>query len=411
MRSIAVVTTAFPTTAMFVESDVRRLHERGVRVQVFALRSPRGREWQADHEALLPLTRWVGSPAHPAAWLALLGWMIRKPHVLVPAWTQMLWASRGSAYALVGHVAYLPAAARIASLVERERLDQVHAAWAHFPGSVAYLVARLTGRPFSMSAHAGSDLYRTQAFLAEKARAARFTATCVGRNAAMLRALAGPEARVECVYHGVDLARFDGAGRARDPEPLLVTVGRLVPAKGFDLAIEALGRLAPGRAPRLVVVGEGPERARLEALARARGVESRVTFTGPLPQRELVGLYQRAWLLLAPSRVLANGRRDGIPNVTIEAMAMGVPVLGTTAGGLEEAVTAGETGVLVPPDDPGALAEALTRWIADPAGLERMGELARRMVKDRFDGARNFERLFDLLDGDAAAAVAEERSA
>jgi len=411
MKSVAFVTTAFPTTAMFVEADVRRLHERGVRVQVFALRSPRGREWQDEHDGLLPLTRWVGSPAHPAAWGALLGWLIRKPHVLLPAWTRMLWASRKSAYALAGHLAYLPAAARIASQVEREGLEQVHAAWAHFPGSVAFLVARLTGRPFSMSAHAGSDLYRTQAFLAEKARAARFTATCVSRNADMLRALAGPDARVECVYHGVDLGRFDGSERARDPEPLLVTVGRLVPAKGFDLAVEALGMLPSESRARLVVVGEGPERARLESLARAAGVESRVTFTGPLPQRELVGLYRRAWMLLAPSRVLANGRRDGIPNVTIEAMAMGVPVLGTAAGGLEEAITSGETGVLVPPNDARALSEALTRELADPAGLERMGDQARRLVKDRFDAARNFERLFDLLDGEAAVAVAEERSA
>jgi glycosyltransferase involved in cell wall biosynthesis len=297
-------------------------------------------------------------------------------------------------------------------LVERDRLEHVHAAWAHFPGSVAYLVARLTGRSFSMSAHAGSDLYRTQAFLAEKARSARFTATCVGRNADMLRALAGPGARIECVYHGVVLNRFDGAGRVRDPEPLLVTIGRLVPAKGFDLAIEALGLLAGGgQAPRLMVVGEGPERGRLAELARAAGVEQRVTFTGPLPQIELVGLYRRAWLLLAPSRVLANGRRDGIPNVTIEAMAMGVPVLGTAAGGLEEAVAVGETGVLVPPNDPRALADALARCLADPAGLERMGEQARRVVRERFDGARNFQRLYDLLDGEPNGALAEERTA
>jgi glycosyltransferase involved in cell wall biosynthesis len=343
--------------------------------------------------------------------MALLSWLVRKPHVLLPAWGRMLWASRRSAYALMGHVAYLPAAARIATQVEREGLAQVHAAWAHFPGSVAFLVARLTDRPFSMSAHAGSDLYRTQAFLAEKARAARFTATCVARNADMLRALAGPSARIECVYHGVDLGRFDGLGRDRDSEPLLVTVGRLVPAKGFDLAVEALGRLPSDLRAKLVVVGEGPERARLEALARAAGVESRVTFTGPLPQRELVGLYRRAWLLLAPSRVLANGRRDGIPNVTIEAMAMGVPVLGTAAGGLEEAVTSGENGLLVPPDDAGALAEALERWLADPVGLERMGEQARRTVRDRFDASRNFERLFELLGGEAPVAVAEERTA
>ncbi len=403
MRSVAVVTTAFPTAAFFVEADVRRLHERGIRVQVFALRSPRGRNWQPEHESLLPLTRWVGSPFHPAAWLALAYWLARKPHVLVPEWLKQVWASRGSRYALIGHIGYLPAAARIARLVERGEFDCVHAAWAHFPGSVAYLVARLTGRRFSMSAHAGSDLYRTQAFLRQKLRAARFTSACVRRNAEMLRVLGGERARVECVYHGVDLRRFDGASRKRDPEPLLLTVGRLAPAKGYDVAIRGLAAAAAARAaPRLIVVGDGPERAALERIAHELGVQGRVRFVGERPQPELVELYARAWLLLAPSRVLSNGRRDGIPNVTVEAMAMGVPVLGTHAGGLDEAVIPGETGDLVPPDDPTALAQALDRLLADPAALERMGERARQRARRDFDARHNFERLFELLEGGAA---------
>ncbi|HET9327233.1 MAG TPA: glycosyltransferase family 4 protein [Candidatus Eisenbacteria bacterium] len=399
MRSVAVVTTAFPTAAFFVEADVKRLHERGVRVQVFALRSPRGRSWQPEHESLLPLTRWVGSPLHPSAWIALLMWLLRKPHVLLPEWLAQLWASRRSRYALMGHVGYLPAAARIARLVEQGDFDCVHAAWAHFPGSVAYLVSRLTGRRFSMSAHAGSDLYRTQAFLKEKLRAARFTSACVRRNAEMLRDLGGPEARVECVYHGVDLRRFDGR-KTRDPDPLLITVGRLAPAKGYDVAIRALTLLAArGLRPRLTLVGEGPERGRLESLVRESGLGEQVTFAGELPQGELVGLYARAWLLLAPSRVLSNGRRDGIPNVTVEAMAMGVPVLGTYAGGLDEAVVPGETGGLVAPDDPQAFADQLERLLADPGALDRMGERARQRAHGDFDARRNFERLFELLEG------------
>jgi glycosyltransferase involved in cell wall biosynthesis len=399
VRSVAIVTTAFPTYAYFVEADVRRLHERGVRVRVFALRGQTGRRWQPEHSALLPLTRWVGSPLHPQAWWALFQWLLRRPLVLLPEWLRLLWASRTSLYALIGHVAYLPAAARIASLVEREELEVLHGAWAHFPGSVAYLAARLTGRSFSLSAHAGSDLYRTQAFLAEKVRAARFTAACVRKNAEMLQRLAGAEARVECVYHGVDLLRFDGSGRERASEPLLLAVGRLAPAKGFDVALRALGKLAQrGVRPRLVVVGEGPERAALEALAREVAVESQVEFLGARPQTELVDLYRRAWLLLAPSRVLPNGRRDGIPNVTVEAMAMGVPCLATRAGGLDEVVVPGENGVLVEPDDAEALALALERLLADPAALDRMGERARQRVRQEFDAARNFERLLELLE-------------
>ena len=121
-------------------------------------------------------------------------------------------------------------------------------------------------------------------------RAAEFVSACVRGNADMLRALAGPTARVEWIYHGVDLRRFDGRGRARaDPEPLLMCVGRLAPPKGFDTAIRALGALkSRGLAPRLIVVGDGPSAPRLEALARTEGVADRVTFAGALTHGALL---------------------------------------------------------------------------------------------------------------------------
>ncbi len=404
MRSVAYVTTTFPTLAAFIEGEVHRLRQRGVRVRVFTLRRV-GRDYQPEHQALVPLTRAVGSPLDPRGWGALMAWFLRRPRVLVPDVLRLLWASRGSLYALAGHLAYLPAAARVASLVRAEDLEWVHGAWAHFPATVAYLAARLTGRPFSMAAHAGADLYRTRAFLAHKARHARFVAACVRGNAEMLRRLAGPTARVEWIYHGADLRRFDGRGRAPDPEPLLLAVGRLASPKGFDDAIRALAVLrARGRGARLVIAGDGPRRAALESLARAEGVDDRVEFRGALTHQELVPLYRRAWALVAPSKVLPNGRRDGIPNVVVEAMAMGVPCVGSRAVGLEEAIVPGETGALCEPGAPGSLAAALEPLLGDPASLERLGARARARAVERFDAERNFERLLSLWE---AAAVRE----
>ena len=399
MKSVAFVTTVFPTLASFIEDDVHRLAARGVRVRVYALRGV-GRQYQRRHAPLLALTETVGSPLDLRAWGALCRWLVRRPGVLIGESARILWASRGSPSALAGHLLWLPAACRVASLVEREGLERVHGAWAHFPGSVAYLAARLAGRPFSLSAHAGADLYRTRAFLAEKVRAADFVATCVRGNAEMLRELAGPDARVEWIAHGVDLARFDGSGRALEPEPVLLTVGRLSPPKGFDDAIRALALLrSRGREATLWLVGDGPERATLEALARERGVADRVRFLGALGHEELLPLYRRAWLLLAPSRVLANGRRDGIPNVIVEAMAMGLPCVGTRAGGIEEAIVPGETGALAEPGDPASLAEAVESVLADPEALARLGRAARQRALERFDAARSFERFFALFEG------------
>jgi glycosyltransferase involved in cell wall biosynthesis len=398
VKSVLYVTTTFPTLAAFIENEVLRLHARGVRVRVLTLRGV-GREYQPAFAPLVSLTSAVGSPADARSWLALLGWLVRRPHVLVPCALRMLWASRGSAYALVGHLAYLPAAARVATFAERGDFERIHGAWAHFPASVAWLASRLAGRRFSMAAHAGADLYRTQAFLADKVREAEFTTACVRGNAEMLRRLA-PGGRVEWLYHGTDLARFGSIARAKAAAPELLVVGRLAAGKGFDDAVVALGELGRrGLRPRLVVVGDGPERARLGELAREHGVEPQVDFRGSLTHDDIAPLYAAAWLLLAPSKVMANGRRDGIPNVVIEAMAAGVPVVGTRAAGLEEAIEPGRTGALCEPGDPRSLADAVEPLLRNPGEIDRLGAIARTTMRGAFDVEVNFERLWALFNG------------
>lgn len=397
MKSVLYVTTTFPTLAAFIENEVKRLHARGVRVRVLTLRGV-GRRYQPEFAPLVPLTSAIGSPVDPASWLALLSWLVRRPHVLVPDAARLLWASRGSLYALAGHLAWLPAAARVASLAEREDFERIHGAWAHFPASVAWLASRLARKRFSMAAHAGADLYRTRAFLARKVRDADFTVACVRGNAELLRTLA-PGGRVEWLYHGTDLGRFGAIARARAAGPELLVVGRLSLGKGFDDAVSAVGELAKrGLRPRLVVVGDGPERERLGALAREHGIEPQVEFRGALNHDQLAPLYASAWLLLAPSKVLANGRRDGIPNVVIEAMAAGVPVVGTRAAGLEEAIEPGRTGALAEPANPRSLADAIEPLLRDPDAIERMGAIARTSVREAFDVEANFARLWALFE-------------
>src|SRR5206468_8547653 len=109
-----------------------------------------------------------------------------------------------------------------------------------------------------------------------------------------------------------------------------------------------------------------------------------------------------------PSKVMGNGRRDGIPNVVIEAMAMGVPCVGTTGTGMEEVLVAGENGALVAPGDPEALAAAVAELLADPARLDALGRAARARIARDFDSASNFERLAALFENGTAAAEAVE---
>lgn len=400
MKSVLYVTAAFPTLAAFIENEVKRLHQRGVRIRVLTLR-PVSTQYQPEHAHLVTLTSSVGSVLDPAGWLQLLGWLVRKPHVLVPDVLRILWASKASPYALAGHVGYLPAAARVATIAEREDFERIHGAWAHFPATVAYLACRLTGRRFSMAGHAGGDLYRMQEFLREKATAADFMTCCVRGNADMVRKLA-PEARVHWLYHGTDLSFFGAIERRRAAEPTLLIVGRLAQTKGYDDLFKAMAVLKRrGVTPRLVVVGEGPERANLEALARDGGVWEQVEWCGSLTHEQLAPKYAAAWVLVAPSVVLSNGRMDGIPNVVVEAMAAGLPVVGTRAAGLEEIVVPGRTGALANQRDPDDLARAIEPLVGDAAEVDRLSAIARGEVRDAFDVEKNFEKLWALFAGTA----------
>jgi glycosyltransferase involved in cell wall biosynthesis len=190
-----------------------------------------------------------------------------------------------------------------------------------------------------------------------------------------------PAAKVEVVHYGLDELPAAWGENPPDPvsadAPVLLCVCRLEPQKGVDVAIRALPRIAEGT---LVVLGEGRGRARLEALARELGVAERVHLPGRVP--DVAAWLRRASLLVHPVRW------EGFGLAVLEAMLAGLPVVATRVSALPELVADGETGVLVPPDDPGALAAAVERALAEPA----LGERGRARSHAEFSVARMGER-------------------
>ncbi len=164
----------------------------------------------------------------------------------------------------------------------------------------------------------------------------------------------------------------------------ILFVGRLVERKGVRHLIEAMRLLPPGRRARLVIVGDGPERSALEAQARRDGLVERVEFRGRVSESDLKRAYREASVLVLPAIVDARGDTEGLGVVLLEAMSCGVPVIGSDLGGILDIVANGETGLLVPPAHPAALAAALERLAADPALAARLGESGRRHVRERF---------------------------
>ena len=195
-------------------------------------------------------------------------------------------------------------------------------------------------------------------------------------------------------YPGVDPSRFTPP-LSPPPSPwILLTVGRLVPRKGIDTVIQALpSLLAEFPDLRYVIAGEGPDRRRLEELAKELGVLGRIEFLGYVPDDKLPEIYRSAHIFVMPTREEAGASMEGFGIVFLEASASGLPVVAGRSGGAVEAVRDGETGLLVPPNDPGVLAQALLRLLRHPELRQQMGTTGRRWVEERMSWDHTAERV------------------
>jgi colanic acid/amylovoran biosynthesis glycosyltransferase len=275
----------------------------------------------------------------------------------------------------------------LADLVERRRIEYLHAHFADDAAELAYFASTVTGVPYGVTAH-GVDIYVNR-FLCPKLSNAALVVTVCRYNADQLAARC-PHVRHDDMllkYAGVDPTLFAPPGERADPEvPLVVAVGRLVPKKGFGTLVRAVAALRDrDHHVRCTIVGSGPEEEPLRALVDDLGVGDRVMLAGPLPPAEVVSTLQEATLLAAPCTIAPSGDRDSMPVVIKEAMAMGLPVVASDDFGIPELVTP-DCGRLVPRDDPQALADALAAVVSLPAAERAaMGQAGRARICADFD--------------------------
>jgi len=268
-------------------------------------------------------------------------------------------------------------------------IGHVHAHLANTPATVALYIARGLKARFSFTGHA-NDLFVHREALKFKLEEADFVAAISRWHQGFYDGITPGAHRpvIRCSVTMPDYAA-DGAN--------IVSVGRLVPKKGFDLLIRAFARLdRPGI--RLRIAGDGPERAALVALAEAEGVADRVDFLGALPHSEALAVIRSGAIFALPCRTSSTGDRDGIPVVLMEAMAAGKPVIAGRLETIAELVQDGTSGLLVPPDDVSALMEALRQLVDDPATSKAMGLAGRRHVDQEFSDDINWDRLEAAID-------------
>jgi predicted glycosyltransferase/glycosyltransferase involved in cell wall biosynthesis len=301
-------------------------------------------------------------------------------------------APQPGAEALARDVVVLPGespaaqGAAVAERLEGSGVTGVHGYFAHAPAEVAAHAARALDVPFGFSVHARDALKADPKELARQTRQAACVIACNPAVAGKLPAVDG----VHVLPHGVDLARFGLSSPNGGRVLQLLAVGRLVEKKGFDVLLEAAAQLEIPY--RLRIVGAGPRRETLQQTIEAAGLGGRVELCGPLTHAQLPAAYDAADVVVVPSVVDREGDRDGLPNVLLEAMASIRPVVASALEGFDHAVVDGETGLLFPPGDAGALADALEHLARADALRRRLGENARRRAEREFDLSRCTER-------------------
>jgi glycosyltransferase involved in cell wall biosynthesis len=302
-----------------------------------------------------------------------------------------------------GGLASFPKVAHYARTMQDLGVDHVHCHFATHPALAGFVIRRLTGIPYSFTAH-GSDLHVDRTMLGQKVEDAAFVVAISEYNRRMIVDACGPERstdHVHVIHCGVDTNVFvPRAAPDRDADVLrLVSVGTLHEVKGQRFLLEACAELRRrGVEVRCVLVGDGPDREMLESLRQELELDSNVTLVGRRTREEIAEYVADADMLVAPSVPTKGGKREGIPVVLMEAMSAGLPVVSSRVSGIPELVNDEVNGLLTEPFESGQLADALERLAHDPQLRVRLGEAARQTVLSGFDVAANALELLAQIE-------------
>jgi glycosyltransferase involved in cell wall biosynthesis len=398
----AIIVSRFPKfTETFVLQELRGLEERGLDFELYAVTHEAPEQLQPDAAELDARANYLHLRSVEVV-VAQLWWMARSPGKYLRAWWRALALSRRTAETLVRAPVTVVLAAAMARRMQSQGIDRVHAHWATYPTLAAVVVKQLTGIPYSFTGHA-HDIFVAFGGLSEKVAGADLVLTCTDHGRRILVDSVGPDAdgKVALVHHGTRLERF-----AQQPLPErragrqihVVCVASFDEYKGHRYLLEACRLLADdGVEVTLELIGDGVLRAEVEEQIRRLRLADRVVVRGRQPidvVREALG---RADAMALASVELDNGFMDGIPNVFVEALAVGRPVVASSLPGIRELIVDGETGLLATPRDPRSLADALARLVDEPDLAPRLVAAGRAKVEAEHDAAVCLDEVYRRL--------------
>lgn len=397
---IAIVLKGYPRLSeTFIAQEILSLQQRGYRLHLVSLRHPTDSARHPVHEQIKASVNYLPEYLHHEPWRVMKALFSacrnRQMIPLLGRWARDWWRD--------------PTRNRIrrlgqALVMARELppgCELVYAHFLHTPSSVAMYASALRGLPWAASAHA-KDIWTSPEWeLKEKLQSLRWLVTCTQSNHEYLQSLATHPERVVLQYHGLDLTRFPAESALPEVQKsqalTVLSVGRAVPKKGYPILLEALAQLPEDIDWKMVHIGGGGDLELLKARANSLGLGARIEWMGAQPQAQVLAHYRAADLFVLASVITANGDRDGLPNVLMEAQSQGLCCVASDISGVPELITHKENGYLVPSGDIMALAEALSLLLRDDALRQRLAAAGQSAVETTFSHDTCMQPLLDLL--------------
>jgi glycosyltransferase involved in cell wall biosynthesis len=405
-----VIVSRFPKLSeTFVLQELIGLEERGLELELFAITEESADELQPAAKALDQRANYIAIVSIETV-LAQLYWLTKRPVRYVRTWARAMRMSRRPREAWLRAPATIMLAGAMARRMVDHDIERVHAHWATYPTLAAWVVERLADIPYSFTAHA-HDITIEASGLERKVRDADLVLTCTdfGRQRVIQRAGSAQSDKVVLIHHGVDLTRFalqplpGTAGRQLH----LLCVAAFHEYKGHRYLLDACRLLVDqGVDVSLELIGDGPLRAELEAYVAELRLADRVVFRGRQSSDSVREATRRSDAAVLAGIQTPDGLMDGIPNVLVEAMAIGRPVVASALPGIRELVIDGETGLLAEPRDPVSLARALTRLLDEPDLAERLVAAGRAKVEAEHDAKVCLDEVYRRLSSLPSSSVA-----
>lgn len=384
----------------FIFREVENAKAAGLPFRVYALYGEAAKNLSPQMRHVAPTVARLGLAAAPRILVDMAWWAIRRPVETARILSGIPFRHWSCLEVAGENVWAMCAGFTLARKFLADGIGHIHAGWANGPATAAWVASRLSGIPFSFSARAG-DIYPQDGALPEKMRAAVAIHTNNKANIAYLADMA-PEAagKIRQIYNSLTLAGKSRSPVHMEPPYRLLAVGRFCRTKGFDVLIDACAILSRRGFPyQLTLVGAGMPwpTAVIRRRVRIHGLRARVFLPGFVSHDRMSELYAGSDIFVMPSVVHPSGDRDGIPNVIMEALAHGIPVVATDVCGIPEVVEDGVTGRLVRQRDPEALADAIMDLAADRGRAVALAAAGQARVAALFDPETNTRSILDFF--------------